>query len=135
VKPRGLSLAEVLIALALLTFGFLMVIGLFAQNLQLQSRSAEMTEAVEIARSVMEELKARPALIPDPTVHFQTASQIIPGPPPFPPAPFPSVQGEHGRYTIEIKIEEATPRGVKAVEVYVAWEGGRGVSLQTLFPE
>jgi len=121
--------------LALLTFGFLVVIGLFARNLQLQSRSSEMTESAEIGRAIMEELKARPALIPDPTVSFTSASQRIPGPPPFPPDPFPTVVGEHGTYSIEINIQEASPRNLKAVEVVVSWEGGHGVRLQTFFPE
>lgn len=132
---RALSLAEVLIALTLLTVAFLSVVALFARNLQLQSRAAEITECAEIGKGIMEQLKANPAVIPDPTESFRDASQIIAGPPPFPPPPFPTVEGAHGTYSVEINITETTVPNCKAVEVVVAWVGGRGVRLQTLFPE
>ena len=135
-RSRGLNLAEVLIALSLLTGAFLVVVGLFAKTLQLQTRTAELTEAAEIGKTVMEGLKAQPGLIPDPTKSFTTAADIIAGPPPFPPQPFPSVQGEYGKYDIEIHVEESpsTPN-LKAVEVVIKWEGGQGTHIQTLFPE
>lgn len=135
-RSRGLNLAEVLIALTLLTGAFLLVVGLFAKTLQIQTRTAELTEAAEIGKTVMEGLKAQPGLIPDPTKSFKTTADILPGPPQFPPPPFPSVQGEYGKYDIEIHIEESpsTPN-LKAVEVVVKWEGGHGTHIQTLFPE
>lgn len=132
----GFNLAEVLIALALLTTAFLVVVGIFVPTLQLQTRTAEITEAAEIAKTVMEGLKAQPGLVPDPTKSFFTTADIIVGPPPFPPAPFPQIQGEYGTYDIEIHITEspATP-DLKAVEVIVKWEGGQGTRIQTLFAE
>ena len=134
-RPKGSSLLEVLIAASLLTVAFLAVVGLFSQNLKLQSRSAEMTECAEIGRRILEQLKANEGIIPSPTVTFDKNSVQIPGPPPFPPDPFPFVQGEHGLYEITINIEEATPLYLKSVEVVVSWEGGHGVSLQTFFSE
>lgn len=134
-SPRASSLLEVLIAASLLTVAFLAVIGLFSQNLKLQSRSAEMTECAEIARNILEQMKANEGLIPSPTVTFDKNSAQLAGPPPFPPNPFPFVQGEHGLYEVTINIEEATPVYLKSVEVIVSWEGGRGVSLQTYFSE
>lgn len=135
-RSRGLNLAEVLIALTLLTGAFLLVIGLFSKTLQLQTRTAELTEAAEIGKTVMEGLKAQPGLIPDPTKSFTTTADILPGPPPFPPPPFPSIQGEYGQYDIEIHIEESpsTPN-LKAVEVVIKSEGGHGTHIQTLVPE
>lgn len=130
-----MSLLEILLALTLLVVGFLAVAGLFSSNLQLINRSSELTEASEIAREVLEVMKAYPETVPGPPMRFTPNSPVLPGTPPFPPPPFPTVDGENGRYEITVNITNAPVDDLKAVEVQVSWDGGQGVRIQTLLPE
>ena len=119
--------------MAFLTMAFLAVVGLFSINLQLINRSSERSEAAEIARTVLNQMKADISLIPPPPAEFTPSTPVIAGPPDFPPPPFPRVHGASGTYEITVRVRDSGVSGVKAVEVQVAWEGGQGVRVETFF--
>jgi type II secretory pathway pseudopilin PulG len=130
---RAVTLTEIIIGMGLLVVAFLAVAGIFSRNLQLQSRTQEMTEAAELGRRLLDSLRLDPRGIPDPPALFTPASSLLVGPPAFPPAPFPSIDGSFGRYDITVKVDSAADPSLKLVEVNVAWEDGQGVTLQTFF--
>lgn len=127
-------------AVSLLTFGLLAVIGIFSHQLELERRNSELMEATELARGILENLKSDPSSVPPPPASFAPGDTPLAGPPAFPPAPFPYVEGDGGRYDIFVKVEAAGPPGLKAVEVRVTWhekaapQADRGVALQTFLP-
>ena len=133
-RRSGLTMAEIVVAMAILLMGFLAVSGIFSRNLQLVERSAELTEASEIGRRVMEAIEAHPDSIPDPPAAFTPETSPLAGDPPFPPLPFPETTGDRGTYRISVTVEASGVAALKAVEVRVAWNHEQGVRLQKLFP-
>lgn len=58
---RGLSLLEIVVALAILGAGLMVVIELFAGGLRLGRAAEEYTRATQYARAILEELSLKPS--------------------------------------------------------------------------
>lgn len=125
---------EVLLGMALLTLAFLAVAGVFSRQLQMVTRAKEMTEAAEIGQRLLDEIRKDDRTLPSTAMTFQPSTPPLPGPPQFPPPPFPSLVGGMGNYQISVKVEPGSVPDVILVEVLVSWADGRGVTLQTCFP-
>lgn len=123
-----------MIGTGLLLVAFLAVAGIFAHNLKLQARTQEVTEASEIGRRLLEEIRNDPSGLPSGTTVFTPTTPLLPGPPSFPPAPFPTVDGSFGTYDITVRVEPGSVPNVVSVEVQVSWQDGQGVVLQSFFP-
>lgn len=129
-KQRGLSLLEVLFALACLTVAALALVTLFGSGLKLLRQSSDLTRATEVARSVMENIKlggynATPrqssydGRIPDATDAGG-----------FPPAPYPSIEVDGRTYTIVVRTLPKSA-SLKAVQVEVWWDRNSHVEVET----
>lgn len=61
-RPKGFTLIEVVVAMAILGIGLIVIIELFSGGLRLARTSVEYTQAVQYARNKMEELGVKQAL-------------------------------------------------------------------------
>ena len=111
---RGFNLAEVLLAVFLITLALLAVVGVFTASLPFLSHNREAATASALARSLHEEMLARGGLPTTPTL-FRGS---VPDPPVagFPPAPYPRQQVEGRDYDFEVRVdpEEVPPLGERA---------------------
>jgi prepilin-type N-terminal cleavage/methylation domain-containing protein len=82
-RQRGMSLVEVLVALAILAIVTLSVIGLFTQSIAMNATGMDYTTVNNIARSTLEDLVSLPFNDPrisiDPTTWDTTMSNIRSG--------------------------------------------------------
>ena len=62
-RNRGFLLIEVVVALAILGIGLMVIIELFSGGLRLARASMEYTKAVNYARTKMEEMTVKPAVV------------------------------------------------------------------------
>jgi len=62
-RNRGFTLIEVVVALAILGIGLMVIIELFSGGLRLARTSMEYTKAVNYARTKMEEMTVKPAVV------------------------------------------------------------------------
>jgi general secretion pathway protein I len=62
-RNRGFTLIEVVVALAILGIGLMVIIELFSGGLRLARASMEYTKAVNYARTKMEEMTVKPAVV------------------------------------------------------------------------
>ena len=108
IAPKGLTLAEILVALALLSVALLTMVAIFTKNLSLAGKS--MLERI----TVMD-----PDLVPVPS-YFGGHPVNADG---YPPSPYPSQTVDGREYQIEVRT---TPRGeLVLVETTVSWSRGR----------
>jgi len=62
-SDKGFTLIEVVVALAILGVGLMVIIELFSGGLRLARTSMEYTKAVNFARTKMEEMTVKPAVV------------------------------------------------------------------------
>ena len=127
-----------MLAVGLLAVALLSVLALFSKGLHLMSRSKELTVSTEVARETMEAIRIADATtIPVSDVTFDgrppTVAPAIPGPPVFPPSPYPSKTVGGRQYDIVVRVTSPGLSEVRAVEVEVFWEQGSSTTLQTFF--
>lgn len=126
----GLSLMELMVAMAVIAFALLTMLGVYISGVRLMSRGEEITVATEVGRRLLETVRsAGYAYIPDaPTVY----DGRVPDPRDpglgFPPGPYPV----DGRYELEVKSEKIEDN-LKSVTVRVYYDGDSHVVLQTYF--
>ncbi len=127
-RLAGLSLLEVVIALGLLGVALLSILAVFVSGLRLQSQAEQVTEATQLARELLEEIKASPASVPN-SGQFDGR---IPDPRSgaFPPDPYPGVTTSGGEFRLVVELSEKSPE-LLSVTVEVWWGEGQKVTLQT----
>ena len=88
-SPRGVTLVELLVAMAVLSFGILPLVSIFIYALRVSERSNKMTMALNLARDMSEEIRANAfwdpdvANNPDERVKYYPLKEIAPTPQPF----------------------------------------------------
>ena len=129
---KGLTLAEILIAVGLLTMVLVLLVGVFIGGLQLMQRSEVHTAASSIGREVMETIEDEGGLacIPLHSTAFNGANPdaSVDG---FPPAPYPRVSRAGREFVVRVETHSLSAR-MAAVLVTVSWGGGR-IQLEKVF--
>ena len=130
VRTSGLTLAEVIIAVGLIGFVTLGLIGTIVGGLKLMSRSETRTAASNLGAGVIEAISDNGGFhsIPDSILTFdgKTPDPQIDE---FPPAPYPG----DDRFTTTVRCRVVTPK-TRAVQVEVSWRQG-SIQLEKVFNE
>ncbi|MCA9796903.1 MAG: hypothetical protein KC910_34070 [Candidatus Eremiobacteraeota bacterium] len=129
---RGFTLAEVMVALGLITIAVLTIIAAFTGALQLSSKSSEITAATGVGQDFLEAIRdAGYDFVPDGTYTFdgRRADPAIDG---FPPDPYPVAQVDGRDYSLKVRV---APKGatLKIVTVEVFWGNQSRIALETFF--
>ena len=88
-SPRGVTLVELLVAMAVLSFGILPLVSIFIYALRVSERSNKMTMALNLARDMSEEIRANAfwdpdvANHPDERIKYYPLKEVAPLPQPF----------------------------------------------------
>lgn len=131
----GFTLSEVMISVGLLAVALLAVIGIFTSAIKLQSQSQERSAATDWARRLIERIRATPSNVPAAPFSWyggeMASTPTFPGPPQFPPLPYPYIDG----FSFDVHLEPSPRPGVKLVKVVVHWDEGKQLELQTLIRE
>ena len=126
-----MTLAEVLLAVGLVAVALLGLASVFIHGLQLGSGSHEVTAATEVAREVLERVRAAgyPAL--GAPASYDGAIPTAQNGQGFPPYPYPFKEVGGRVYTVFVRTET---RGLNltGVEVRVSWGPRSSVSLEAL---
>lgn len=133
-KSRGVTLIEVMLALAILMVALLALATLFGASLRLQEGSDTVVQASEVGRDLMEAIKENGhAGAPAGTAVFDGRTNDPPDAGGFPPAPYPTAVVDGRSYPVRVTV---APQGsqLKSVEVEVFWEGGRLTFQSYLHP-
>ncbi|MEW6282797.1 MAG: hypothetical protein AB1758_29570, partial [Candidatus Eremiobacterota bacterium] len=131
----GMTLAEIMVAVAVTAFALLTMIGVFIGGLRLVRQSQSVTVATEGAREVLEAIKDQGySALPTGDAVFDSRQGDAPvnG---FPPAPYPDVAAPDGRkYPTRVAVQDIQP-GLKSVTVQVFWDPTRPATVETYFKE
>jgi len=125
-KKRGLSLMEVMIALGIVAFALVTMIGVYISSIRLMTRGEEMTKASEIAQTSLEQAKLLGyGNVPEVETTFdgRVPNPQVAG---FPPPPYPALDN----YDIVFKTDKLED-GLKSVTVKVFYDKRSHVTLQT----
>lgn len=123
---KGLTLAEILVALAILSLALLTMIAVFIKNLSLSAKAEETTVATELCHRQLQNIRSmEPELIPTPA-NFTGAPSNSDG---FPPEPYPSQTLDREDYNVEVSTR--VDGDFVLVESTVSWRRGR-LTLATL---
>ncbi|RMH03352.1 MAG: hypothetical protein D6704_12710 [Nitrospirae bacterium] len=119
---QGLTLLEVIIAMALTTMALLMLSGFTTIIVNGLAQGQLITKATLLAQEKLEELQARSTHIP---LGMRTLKESVGSIPQFP------------EFQRTVEIATHTPvEGLQTVTVTVSWhKGAHSVTLTTLFPE
>lgn len=124
-----------MVAIGLLAVVLLSVIGLFTAALRMQVQLQERSEATSLARRLMERIRSAPSTVPVAPQSWYggelASTPLDPGPPVFPPSPYPFYRG----YSLDVNLEDAPRPGMKLVRVVVRWDGGKKLAFQTFIPK
>lgn len=88
-SSRGVTIVELLVAMAVLSFGILPLVSIFIYALRVSERSNKMTMALNLARDMSEEIRANafwdPDIANDPTekIKYYPLKEVDPLPQPF----------------------------------------------------
>ncbi len=130
-RPQAMSLIEIVVALGVIAFALMTMIGLYVSGIRLMNRGEEITVATEIGRQVLESLKR------DGGYHYiPDTNEIYDGRVPdprnpaldFPPAPYPV----NDQYRLWVASELVDPN-LKSVTVRVYYDNESHVVLQTYY--
>lgn len=132
---KGLTLAEVIVALGILTAAVLAIIAGFIGALELNARSLEMAVATQVARDFLERVKEQGyEVVPEGTFEFDGRANQPPNAQGFPPAPYPSIVENERTHFLKVKVD-TKGASLKVVVVEVEWTEKRRVTLETyLYP-
>ena len=130
-----MTVAEVIMALGILSIAILAIVAGFIGALELNSRSVEMAVATQVGRDFLERVKEQGYdKVPDGTFRYNGANNDPITADGFPPSPYPQVaaNGRQHWLLVRVGVKGAT---LKVVNVEVSW-GNRGrVYLETyLYP-
>ncbi|MBI3925059.1 MAG: prepilin-type N-terminal cleavage/methylation domain-containing protein [Armatimonadetes bacterium] len=124
---RGVTLAEILIAVAILAISLLVLIGLYPTGLQSVKEASALNGATFLAERLVEAERARPY----PTIVSQ-------GPLQFTVATVNNGQSSGMRYEYQIlvtEIQDGIEPGAKDIVVQVSWDAGGGLKVTRLESE
>lgn len=127
-QAKGLTLMEVVLALGIIGFALLTMVGVYASGLRLMTRGEELTGAAEVGRQLLDNVRrAGFGYVPDGTVAFDgrlnQPSDPATG---FPPGPYP------GREQYKLVVSAATlDARMKSVTATVYYDEASSVVLQT----
>lgn len=128
----GLTLAEVMVSVGLLSMVLLLLVGVFVAGLQLMQRSEVHTAASTIGREILETIKDEGAYaaLPLQNANFNglNPDAKIDG---FPPDPYPRATRDGREFVIRVEVLHQSPR-MAAVLVTVGWGEGR-IQLEKVF--
>lgn len=119
-----MSLAEAILALALLGATLLGVLTVVTGSLTLSERNEQLTVATEMARAEMEAINERgytwPPKAPSRLVFDGTGEHPTPVVRGFPPDPYPFKERNGVRYSVRVSVLDVK-KAVKAIRVEVMW--------------
>ncbi len=114
-----------MLALGLLGLALLSLLIVFSGGLRLMADSAQRSQAAEVGREFLENLRQGPVNLPAGSSRFD-GSQPDPVVAGFPPAPYPATRLEGRDYFLRVATDpHPSLGGVIVVEVEVMWEGHR----------
>lgn len=96
----GVTLTEVLFALAILAIAIISLVTLFMSGLRLMTRSSDLQRSNELARRQVEAILEMPALPPGTVSYDGRTNQAPDAATGFPPAPYPSMQVDGKSYAV-----------------------------------
>lgn len=132
---RALTLAEVILALGILTSAILAIVAAFIGALELNSRSVEIAVATQVGRDFLERVKEQGYdVVPEGTFVFSGSDNNPRTAQGFPPDPYPSIRANDRDHTLLVRVgtKGAT---LKVVTVEVSWGNKGQVVLETyLYP-
>lgn len=136
-KPnrRALTLAEVVIALGILTTAILAIIAGFIGALELNARSLEVAVATQVGRDFMERVKEHGYdVVPEGTFVFSGANNDPRNAQGFPPDPYPRIVTNEREHFLLVRVDTKGAT-LKVVTVEVSWGNSGRVILETyLYP-
>lgn len=128
---KAFSLLEIMLAVGLLSFAVLTMIGLYASSFKLLANGRDLTAATDVARAELTALQeVRFSDLPDtPTTYDGRVAGAVPQD--FPPAPWPTTSVNKREFKVLVAVR---PVGAncKELTVRVFWGPSGSVTLQTL---
>lgn len=126
---RGVSLVELILALAIVAIAIIALVTLFISGLKLLSRSADVQRSSEIARETVEAIvDMGHALAPSAAATFDGRNNDPQDANGFPPPPYPAATVEGKVYPISVSVEPLG--GLKVVQVRVHYAAGGDLWLE-----
>lgn len=121
---------ELMVALSVIAFALLTMIGVYISAVRLMARGEEITTATEVGRRMLETLRSQGfAYIPDGTnIYDGRVPDSRDGALGFPPDPYPM----DGRYQLVV-VSEKVDDNLKSVTVRIYYDDESNVVLQTYF--
>ncbi len=128
-RARGVSLVELILALAIVAIAIIALVTLFISGLKLLGRSADVQRSSEIARETVEAIvDMGHAQAPSAASVFDGRNNDPQDANGFPPAPYPTANVEGRLYPITVSVE---PLGsLKVVQVRVHYAAGGNLWLE-----
>ncbi len=127
-KRAGVTLAEIILAIGLLSVAVLGLLGVFVSQMALSGKSSQMSTADRLGHSLLEKSRRRgyneisagsfSGSLPDPV----SASG-------FPPWPYPKQTVNNRAFVLNVTAALVQP-GLMGIQVDVHWDGGK-TSLKT----
>jgi len=128
---RAYSLLEIMLAVGLLSFAVLTMIGLYASSFKLLANGRDLTAATDVARAELTALQeVKFSDLPDTALTYdgRVAGAV---PQAFPPAPWPTTTVNGRKFSLVVAVRPRTPT-LKELTVRVHWGPSGSVTLQTL---
>ena len=130
-RKRGLSLAELLLAVGFLAAILIMMVAVMGNGLRWQANSRSYSLAYSAGRDLLERIReAGAAQLPAPQVFDGRIGQAAVGTPAFPPAPYPALKTDHETFSYVVTVAQVQP-GLSSVKVETYWDSRHKVTLET----
>lgn len=127
---RGFNLAEVILALGILAFAFIVLVTLMAGGLRQLSQSAQYSQAQSLARQQLERIRAECYGLSDCSFDGRIGQTAVNG---FPPPPYPGVTTDQP-YKLVVGVHKLNDR-LRNYWVEVYWEPHHHLRAETLVHE
>lgn len=128
---EGATLAEIIVALGVVSIALLAIMGVLIKSTGALRADRKVAQASNIARQVLEAVRAGGIEIPAGTVTFDGRTGQAPVND-FPPAPYPQTTNEEGDFFVVVEVKPRPP-SLKSVTVSVYWDVETRVTLQSYF--
>ena len=130
-RSRGLTLVEILCALALTSVALLTMMGVFISALKLMGGARDRAAATEVSRQLLERVDAAGFVyIPDTNLSFDGSTTPATGE--FPPSPYPKTSLNGQDFTMLVTVRQLSPT-LKSVTAQTRWGPDKQVTLQTYY--